>query len=42
LKYGGCYANCPDSPTPTFSPPPCPTSTISTVTSTGKPKGYYV
>ncbi|KAF1826756.1 uncharacterized protein K489DRAFT_124866 [Dissoconium aciculare CBS 342.82] len=27
LKYGGCYANCPDSPPPTFTTPPCPTTT---------------
>ncbi|KAK6497217.1 hypothetical protein TWF506_004692 [Arthrobotrys conoides] len=27
MLYGGCFPACPDSPTPTFVPPPCPTTT---------------
>lgn len=37
LGYGGCYPACPGLPTPTFTPPPCPTTKKPTKTTTKKP-----
>ncbi|EPS44792.1 hypothetical protein H072_1205 [Dactylellina haptotyla CBS 200.50] len=34
MGYGGCYPACPGLPTPTFTPPPCPTTTKKTTTTT--------
>ncbi|KAK6344298.1 hypothetical protein TWF696_007938 [Orbilia brochopaga] len=34
LGYGGCYPACRGYPTPTFTPPPCPTTTKTKTTTT--------